>query len=106
MRLAATPDVIEREIIDQDHSWALPRKVVVHNCHCHTFQQVVLALTKSLPMGVEEAYEFATLVHLTGAAVVYEGELEKCELIANNIIAWAGPGNDDKKLPLKVTVEE
>jgi ATP-dependent Clp protease adapter protein ClpS len=106
MSQTASPDVIEREITDQDNSWVTPRKVVVHNCHCHTFQQVILGLTKSLPMGAEEAYEFATLIHLTGAAVVYEGELEKCELIANNIIAWAGPGNNEKKLPLRVTVEE
>jgi len=99
------PDVKENESTDQRADWILPRKVVVHNCKCHTFDQVIHALMKSLPMGRDEAESFAMLVHLTGAAVVYEGDLEKCELIANSIIAWAGPGSRTK-LPLQVTVEE
>ena len=104
MSTTTTPEIRERESTDQRDDLTLPRKVVVHNCDCHTFEQVILALVKSLPMTTDQAHEFATLVHLTGAAVVYEGDLEKCELIANNIVRWAGPGSG-ARLPLNVTVE-
>jgi ATP-dependent Clp protease adaptor protein ClpS len=100
-----TPDIEEQGATERITEWDLPRKVVVHNCACHTFDQVILALMKTLPMSYDAALDFATLVDLTGAAVVYEGDLERCELIAENIIAWAGPGNGTR-LPLKVTVEE
>ena len=100
-----SPEIEERERHDESTGWILPRKVVVHNCPCHTFDQVIHALMKSLPMSFDTAHEFATLVHFIGAAVVYEGDQEKCELIANSIIAWAGPGKRTK-LPLQVTVEE
>jgi ATP-dependent Clp protease adapter protein ClpS len=105
MSTELAPEIQERENVEQESEWMLPRKVVVHNCECHTFHQVINALMKSLPMSYEDAESFATLVHLTGAAVVYEGDLEKCELIANSIIAWAGPGGKGGH-PLKVTVEE
>jgi ATP-dependent Clp protease adaptor protein ClpS len=99
------PEVREREELEhrRDNEWQ--RKVVLHNCDCHTYDQVIHALVKTLPLSVETAREYATLVDLTGAAVVYEGELEKCELVANNIVAWAGMGKDTG-LPLQVTVEE
>ena len=99
------PDIEQKEERHETPEWTLPRRVVVHNCACHTFDQVILALMKSLPITVEAARDIAMLVHLTGAAVVYEGDLEKCELVANSIIAWAGPGSRTD-LPLKVTVEE
>ena len=105
MRTTMLPDVIEKETTDEHVGWMLPRKVVLHNCDCHTYEQVINALMKSLPLTYETAREYATLVDLTGAAVVYEGDVEKCELVANNIVAWAGPGSETG-LPLKVTVEE
>ncbi len=99
------PEVERDETTDDSVSWLLPRKVVLHNCDCHTFDQVIHALVKTLSIGVDAAFEYAYLVDRTGVAVVYEGDLEKCELVANNIVAWAGPGSREG-LPLKVTVEE
>lgn len=98
------PDVIEREITDQHTDWLLPRRVVLHNCECHTFDQVILALVKTLPISVDVAREYANVVDKTGSAVVFEGDLEKCELVASNIVQWAGPGSTGQ--PLQVTVEE
>ena len=105
MGSTATPDTIEREdtIQHTDKEWA--RKVVLHNCDCHTYDQVIRALMKTLPLSFEAARDYATLVDMTGAAVVYEGDLEKCEMVANNIVAWAGLGAKTG-LPLQVTVEE
>ncbi len=77
----------------------------LHNCECHTFQQVINALVKTLPLSYEEARNLAFIVDGTGSAVVYEGDIEKCELVANNIVAWAGPGNETS-LPLQVTIED
>jgi ATP-dependent Clp protease adapter protein ClpS len=100
------PDTItkERQESDVDEEIILPRKVVLHNCDCHDFLQVIVALVKALAMSVERAHQMAWTVHLTGSAVVYEGDLERCELIAKEIEAWAGLGSTG--LPLKVTVEE
>ena len=97
------PDTIERQETDRLSDWILPRKVVVHNCDCHDFDQVILALMKSLPMSSDDAESFANLVHSTGRAIVYDGDLEKCEMVCENIIAWAGKGLAG--LPLKVTIE-
>jgi ATP-dependent Clp protease adaptor protein ClpS len=102
MRTGTATD--ERQDTGTDAGLTLPRKVVLHNCSCHTFQQVIVALVKSLNMSTDQAEQLAWMVHLTGAAVVYEGDVERCELIASQIEAWAGPGSTG--LPLKVTVEE
>ena len=99
------PDIQERENLDDQVGREWGRKVVLHNCDCHTYEQVIHALMKTLPLSFEAARDYATLVDLTGAAVVYEGDQEKCELVANNIIAWAGLGRKTG-LPLQVTVEE
>lgn len=105
MSAMITPEVKEREDLREDMGGEWMRKVVLHNCECHTYEQVIVALMKTLPISQEAALEYATLVDMTGAAVVYEGDLEKCELVANNIVAWGGPGNKTG-LPLQVTVEE
>jgi ATP-dependent Clp protease adaptor protein ClpS len=99
------PEIQEREDLKSQKDQEWQRKVVLHNCDCHTYDQVIHALMKTLPLSYEAARDYATLVDLTGHAVVYEGELEKCELVANNIVAWAGLGKKTG-LPLQVTVEE
>jgi len=93
-----------REDISTSEGVVLPRKVVLHNCDCHTFGQVIFALVKTLNISADHAEQIAWSVHLTGAAVVYEGDVERCELVAKELEAWAGPGSTG--LPLKVTVEE
>jgi ATP-dependent Clp protease adaptor protein ClpS len=105
MSTTSVPEVEERENLQDDIGSEWARKVVLHNCDCHTYEQVITALMKTLPLSFEAARDYASLVDLTGAAVVYEGDQEKCELVANNIVAWAGLGKNTG-LPLQVTVEE
>ncbi|MBW3622687.1 MAG: ATP-dependent Clp protease adaptor ClpS [Armatimonadetes bacterium] len=105
MNPTVLPEIDERDIQDESTDQEWMRKVVLHNCDCHTYEQVIRALMKTLPLSFEAARDYATLVDMTGAAVVYEGDLEKCEMIANNIVAWAGLGSKTG-LPLQVTVEE
>lgn len=103
--MAVLPDIStdRREDIDSSESIIQARRVVMHNCDCHSFAQVIRALVKTLGMSADQAEQTAWTVHLTGSAVVYEGDLERCELVARELEAWAGPGQTG--LPLKVTVE-
>ena len=74
----------------------LEARVIVHNCDCHTYQQVIDLLCRAVPqMTPSRAFELAYRIDHTGSAAVYEGPLKICERIAS-ILAGGG---------LRVTVQ-
>ena len=60
----------------------LPWSTVLLNCHCHTFEEVARQLTKAIRVSYERGIQLASVVHLTGSAVVYTGPRERCEAVA------------------------
>lgn len=65
-------------------------RVIVYNCDCHTYQQVIDLLCRAVPqMTPSRAFELAYRIDHTGSAAVYEGPLKTCERVA---VILAGGG--------------
>lgn len=74
----------------------LESRVVVFNCDCHTYQQVIDLFCRFIPgMTSTKAFELAYRIDHEGEAVVYNGSLEQAEEVAAKL---AGGG-------LKVVVQ-
>jgi ATP-dependent Clp protease adapter protein ClpS len=69
-------DVTESEV-------APPWMTVLHNCDCHTFEQVVKALQKAIACSEAKGWEIAWQVHNTGKAVVKVGSEPECVRVGN-----------------------
>ena len=66
-----------------------PWITVLHNCNCHTFEEVVHQLMKAIACPETEGWEIAWRVHNTGRAVVKVGAEEECVKVGN-ILAEIG----------------
>jgi ATP-dependent Clp protease adapter protein ClpS len=62
---------------------APPWMTVLHNCDCHTFEQVVKQLQKAISCSEAEGWEIAWQVHNTGKAVVKVGSEPECVRVGN-----------------------
>jgi ATP-dependent Clp protease adaptor protein ClpS len=68
----------------------LEARVVVYNCDCHTYQQVIDLFCKAIPgMTRRRAFELAWQIDHHGSATVYSGEPKTAEGIAK-ILADGG----------------
>ena len=63
--------------------------VILFNCDCHTFDQVESILIKAISCSLSQARSWSWEIHSKGSAVVYRGEVEHCEAIAD-VIASTG----------------
>ena len=78
VRLQATPT--ETPQVDElDATWM----TVLHNCDCHTFEEVVKQLMKAIACSEERGWELAWQVHNTGKAVVKVGAETECVRVGN-----------------------
>lgn len=76
--------------------WLPPHKVVVHNNDHNTFDEVIAILMRAIPgCDLMTAIGLTYEIHLTGAAVVFCGDVEEAEECAHTIRA----------IGIKVTVE-
>ncbi len=66
-----------------------PWMTILHNCDCHTFEEVVRQLMKAIGCSEAEGWEIAWRVHNTGKAVVKVGAEEECVRVGN-ILAEIG----------------
>jgi ATP-dependent Clp protease adapter protein ClpS len=76
--------------IDQEKLTRLlpPFKVVVLDCSCHTFDEVEVALCRTIPrMTREKAHQHAWEIHTTGASVVARAPKERAELYQHQLAA-------------------
>jgi len=80
----AVPETIE----DQGTGTAdgLEARVVVFNCNCHTYEQVIALFCQAIPgMDRNKAFELAYKIDHQGSAVVYSGDLKIAEEIAKKL---------------------
>ena len=64
----------------------LEARVVVYNCDCHTYQQVIALFCQFIPgMNPSKAFELAWKIDHQGEAVVYEGTWKQAEEIAGKL---------------------
>jgi ATP-dependent Clp protease adapter protein ClpS len=85
----ATPDTEVEEVTGSDTEVAPPWMTILHNCDCHTFEQVVTQLQKAIACSESEGWEIAWQVHNTGKAVVKIGPEKECVRVGN-ILASIG----------------
>jgi len=80
-----SPQVEELE--DTDTAVAPPWMTVLHNCDCHTFEEVVKQLMKAIACSEKRGWELAWQVHNTGRAVVKVGSETECVRVGNILAA-------------------
>jgi ATP-dependent Clp protease adaptor protein ClpS len=66
---------------------APPWLTILHNCDCHTFEQVVKQLMKAIACSEDEGWRIAWQVHNTGKAVVRIGPEAECVRVGNILAA-------------------
>jgi ATP-dependent Clp protease adaptor protein ClpS len=60
-----------------------PYIVILYNCDCHSFEDVIEQLQKAVGCTVEKAEAFAEEVHTKGRSIVFSGSDTECEKAAN-----------------------
>lgn len=98
MPTPSTPLTIPKttERIQTGSGTGFESRVVVFNCDCHTYQQVIDLFCRFIPgMTSAKAFELAYRIDHEGEAVVYNGPLGQAEEVAAKL---AGGG-------LKVVVQ-
>lgn len=80
----ATPEVTEEHGTGTGDG--TEARVIVHNCDCHTYQQVIQLFCSFIPgMTPAKAFELAYKIDHDGQAVVYTGEWKEAETIAKKL---------------------
>lgn len=80
----AIPETIEEN--STGTSDGLEARVIVYNCNCHTYQQVIQLFCEVIPgMNPTKAFELAWRIDHEGSAVVYQGEWKIAEGIAKHL---------------------
>jgi len=82
---ATTPEVLDEE--STDVLVAPPWMTILHNCDCHTFEEVVRQLMKAIACSEERGWELAWQVHNTGRAVVKVAPEAECVRVGNILAA-------------------
>ena len=62
-----------------------PWIVILYNCECHTFQDVVSILQKATGCSEEKGWAIATEVDTKGRAICFSGSREDCDRVAGII---------------------
>lgn len=60
-----------------------PYIVILYNCDCHTFDDVIRQMQKATGCSLEKGEAVAYEVDSRGRAVVYAGTQDECERVAN-----------------------
>src|ERR1051325_6521712 len=68
---------VER-VYEEDGPWV----VLLYNCDCHTFDEVILQLQKATGCCLETAERIAEEAHMTGRAIAFTGPADECEKVA------------------------
>lgn len=80
----ATPDAAT-----EDHTSSgdgFEATIVVYNCNCHTYQQVISLFCEAIPgMIPQKAFELAWHIDHHGSAKVYSGKWNTAEGIAKHL---------------------
>jgi ATP-dependent Clp protease adaptor protein ClpS len=70
------------EMVDRSSQLDQPFIVILYNCECHTFDEVILQMQKATGCSIERAKQVADEVHNSGRAIAFSGTLDACERVA------------------------
>ena len=77
---------VTTETTSIDTSADLNARVIVFNCECHTYEQVIALFCQYIPgMNSTKAFELAWKIDHEGEAIVFAGTLEQAEEIASKL---------------------
>ena len=80
----ATPEAIEEDKTPTGDGFEAA--VVVYNCNCHTYQQVITLFCKVIPgMTPTHAFELAWQIDHQGSAGVFQGDRKQADGIAKQL---------------------
>jgi ATP-dependent Clp protease adaptor protein ClpS len=80
------PDV--RETTDTGIGSDFEAEVIVYNCDCHTYQQVIALFCQFIPkMTPSRAFELAWQIDHHGSAIVYQGDIKTADTVGNRLAA-------------------
>lgn len=85
MPTPATPETVPdiTEEVRTGSGTDFESRVVVYNCDCHTYQQVIELFCRFIPgMTSTRAFELAYRIDHDGEAIVFTGATEQAEQIA------------------------
>ena len=61
-------------------------EVIVFNCDCHTYQEVISLFCQNIPgMTPHKAFELAWQIDHQGKAIVFQGEIQQADTIGNKL---------------------
>ncbi len=88
--MSQLPSLLEIPATGEDEAIStgdgLEARVIVYNCNCHTYQQVIRLFCEVIPgMSSIRAFELAWRIDHEGSAVVYEGDWKTSEGIAKHL---------------------
>ena len=83
--VGTTPEVEAEH--GEEVALAPPWITILHNCDCHTFEDVAKQLIKAIGCSEDRAWELAWEVHNTGKAVVKVGPETECVRVGNILAA-------------------
>jgi len=84
MTKSPAPYAPSTDVEDQTRTTAAPPWLtILHNCDCHTFEEVVKQLMKAIACSEDEGWKIAWQVHNTGKAVVRIGPEAECVRVGN-----------------------
>ncbi len=77
---------VTTETTSTDTGANLDARVLVFNCECHTYDQVIALFFQVIPgMNTTKAFELAWKIDHDGEAIVFEGTLAQAEEIAEKL---------------------
>ena len=77
---------VPTETTSVDIGAGLDARVIVFNCECHTYDQVIALFCQYIPgMNPTKAFELAWKIDHDGEAIVFTGKLEQAEEIAGKL---------------------
>ncbi len=82
MPATTMPELGKIEDLDERLETQGPCVVILYNCDCHSFDEVILQLQKAAGYSIERAEDIAMEAHVRGRAIAYTGESEDCERVA------------------------
>ena len=77
---------VPTEVTSIDTSAGVDARVIVFNCECHTYEQVIALFCLYIPgMNPTKAFELAWKIDHDGEAIVFAGTLAEAEEIATKL---------------------
>jgi ATP-dependent Clp protease adaptor protein ClpS len=77
---------VPTETTSTDTDTGIDARVIVFNCECHTYQQVIDLFCQYIPgMTSAKAFELAWKIDHDGEAIVFAGSLAQAEEIASKL---------------------